>query len=127
MFVECVLQILQALTVLHAAGIVHRDLKPANIMVEASPAGPTAKIMDFGLAHMAAGARLTQSDVVLGTPLYMAPELLTGSDPDPRVDLYSLGMILYEAWGGELPGKPGGHLAAFLMALLNWKPRQLCH
>lgn len=114
-------QILGALAALHGAGIVHRDLKPANLMVTNEQG---VKIMDFGLAHVTANERLTASGAILGTPLYLAPELLTGNAPDPRSDLYSLGMVLYEAWGGELP-RPERGLMAFLQSLLNWTPRPL--
>lgn len=120
-FQQLVMQILEALGALHQAGIIHRDLKPANLMVAENG---QAKLMDFGLAHMAEKERLTTSGAILGTPLYLAPELLAGNAPDPRVDLYSLGMVLYEACGGELP-RAGRGLMAFLQTLLNWSPRPL--
>ena len=114
-------QILRALATLHSNGIVHRDLKPANLMVTKENC---AKIMDFGLAHVSSNEKLTTSGAILGTPLYLAPELLAGNAADPRSDLYSIGMVMYEAWGGELP-QPGRGLMAFLQNLLTWSPRPL--
>jgi tetratricopeptide (TPR) repeat protein/tRNA A-37 threonylcarbamoyl transferase component Bud32 len=86
----------------HERGIVHRDLKPDNILVAA---GPTAKVADFGLAHLVeSGTSLTRTGTVLGTPLYMAPEQVHGrGELTPRTDVYALGAILYQALTGRPP------------------------
>ncbi|MBT9588942.1 serine/threonine protein kinase [bacterium] len=93
-------QALDALEFIHKEGIIHRDLKPANLMVLADK---SLKLMDFGIAHKIHGTRLTGTGHILGTPIYMAPEQLHGQPIDPRADIYSLGVILYERL---LPGLP---------------------
>ncbi len=87
----------------HGHGIVHRDLKPANILV--TPAGEP-KVTDFGLAHLLqSGTTMTRSGVVLGTPIYMAPEQVLGRPEGitVRTDVYALGTILYEMCTGRAP------------------------
>jgi serine/threonine-protein kinase len=88
--------------VAHRTGIIHRDLKPANVLLNDQD---LVKIVDFGVA--AAGSRgdmgLTKSGVIVGTPLYMAPEQAQGGTVDPRTDIYSLGVIMYEMLAGRPP------------------------
>lgn len=97
---ECLAQVCLALQVLHDLGIVHRDLKPANIMVS----GSKALLMDFGIARsVAEQQQLTLPGSAVGTPGYMAPEQILGQEPDPAADLYSLGVVLYEACSAQLP------------------------
>ncbi|PWT71837.1 MAG: hypothetical protein C5B46_07685 [Proteobacteria bacterium] len=91
-------QICAGLDYAHIKSVVHRDIKPPNIMI--APDG-TVKIMDFGIAK--AGASLTHSGEVLGTPNYMSPEQVKGKELDGRTDLFSLGVILYEMATGERP------------------------
>lgn len=99
----------EALSAAHRAGVIHYDLKPANIMV--TPEGRT-KILDFGLAQIAAAAVdpegstvsfLSSSREIVGTPPYMAPEVLLGKKADGRADLFSLGVVLYELLTGKNP------------------------
>ncbi len=94
-----VMQLLDALSYLHAHGIVHRDIKPANILLTEDH---QVKLADFGIAKLDA-AEHTHAGVVLGTPTYMAPEQFTGIDVDARADLYSAGVILYIVLTGERP------------------------
>ena len=100
-------QLCDALDSAHRAGIIHRDLKPANVMILDEPAGRDfVKVLDFGLAKALDGEHettLTQSDRVVGTPSYMAPEVITGSAAEARSDLYSLGVMIYEMLTGRLP------------------------
>jgi serine/threonine-protein kinase len=88
-----VLQAGKALSKAHERGIVHRDIKPGNIMLQ--PRGQ-AKIMDFGLARMRVADHKTSTGMVLGTPKYMSPEQVAGQPVDPRSDIFSLGIVLYE-------------------------------
>ncbi len=85
----------------HARGVLHRDVKPANLFITH---GGVLKLMDFGLAKSAHVAGTTAHGAVLGTPEYMAPEQVTGSQPvSPATDLYALGVVAYELFTGQLP------------------------
>jgi LuxR family maltose regulon positive regulatory protein len=83
----------------HDHGIIHRDLKPENVLIGLDG---SVKLMDFGLAHLA-GSRLTTAGAILGTVFYLAPEQALGQEIDDRVDLYALGVMLYELTTGQLP------------------------
>jgi serine/threonine protein kinase len=96
-------QVCGALEAAHRAGVVHRDVKPQNILVGSDPAALDTRLCDFGLARTADLAGLTTRATVLGTPEYMAPEVIADGYADPRSDLYSLGVVLYEAATGRLP------------------------
>jgi serine/threonine protein kinase len=100
-------QTVSALVATHARGILHRDLKPDNLfLVERGAEAPRVKVLDYGVskAMTAVGdARLTRAGFVMGTPAYMAPEQARGeADLDGRVDLYAVGVILYEMVTGRL-------------------------
>jgi eukaryotic-like serine/threonine-protein kinase len=98
--VEYISQALSALAYAHARGVVHRDIKPANMML--TPSG-TIKLMDFGIAKMAADPKLTQTGHTVGSLYYMSPEQINGAALDARSDLYSLGVSLYEVVTGTRP------------------------
>ncbi|MDI2125060.1 serine/threonine protein kinase [Yinghuangia seranimata] len=100
-------QILDALAAAHREGIVHRDLKPANLIVRGDTAGPGAApevvLADFGIAAPGFDPRLTESGIVLGTAHYQAPEAAARGETTAAVDLYSLGVVLYECLAGQVP------------------------
>lgn len=87
----------------HRAGVIHRDVKPQNVMVPAENNQVHAKLMDFGVAHLTCGERLTGTGDVVGTLMYMAPEQARGEKITAAVDVYSLALTLYEAWAGASP------------------------
>ena len=98
-------QLCRALEVAHAEGVIHRDIKPQNMVVE--PSG-FLKVMDFGIARLANPPQdkakgLTKAGMTIGTPDYMSPEQLSGSELDPRSDLYSAGVVLFECLTGRVP------------------------
>jgi tetratricopeptide (TPR) repeat protein/TolB-like protein/predicted Ser/Thr protein kinase len=102
-FLELAIQCAEALVAAHEKGIVHRDIKPENIMV--TPAG-RVKVLDFGLAkrmNLISGSTDTQSVGFVGTPGYMAPEVLLETKPDERADIFSLGIVFYEMATGHHP------------------------
>ncbi|MFG2095907.1 protein kinase [Streptomyces sp. NPDC048612] len=100
--VDVTCQVLAALEHSHGHAIVHRDIKPANVMLTASGA---VKVVDFGIAKALseAATRLTGTGVAVGTPAYLAPEQINGSDTDHRTDLYAVGCLLYELLTGRPP------------------------
>ncbi|MCC6557357.1 MAG: serine/threonine protein kinase [Polyangiaceae bacterium] len=88
----------------HRAGIVHRDVKPDNIFLVGEPGDPYGvKVLDFGLAKIHAQSGLTVTGVAVGTVEYMAPEQVVSDRPDPRTDVYGLGVVMFRAFTGELP------------------------
>jgi eukaryotic-like serine/threonine-protein kinase len=93
-------QVARALDALHDAGILHRDVKPSNVLLDA---GGNAALADFGLARMVDSTRVTDTGVLLGTPHYLAPELVAGGDATPQTDLYAFGCVLYELVTGRPP------------------------
>jgi eukaryotic-like serine/threonine-protein kinase len=108
---QVVAKVALALEHAHQAGIVHRDIKPSNVRVDW--ATDVVKLTDFGLARQD-DAEATRTGLMLGTPSYMAPELLAGSVPSARSDLYALGVMLFELLSGRLP-----HEAPTLGGLLH--------
>jgi len=95
------LELVRGLEEIHASGVVHRDLKPPNVLL--GKAGEV-KVADFGIAlGSGKGPALTQTGQAVGTPRYMSPEQLYGERADPRSDLFSLGVVLYEMLAGRPP------------------------
>jgi beta-lactam-binding protein with PASTA domain/tRNA A-37 threonylcarbamoyl transferase component Bud32 len=98
--VEIAMSICLALDAAHARGIVHRDIKPQNIIVTNDG---RIKVMDFGIARTAGGSAMTQTGTIMGTAQYISPEQAQGRVADPRSDLYSLGVVLFEMLTGKVP------------------------
>ncbi|MEO6950973.1 MAG: serine/threonine-protein kinase [Polyangia bacterium] len=129
-------QAASALSAAHARAIVHRDIKPENVFLvdQGSDDRPSVKIVDFGISKSMSndGAdsslRLTATGMVMGTPLYMSPEQARGDDElDERVDVWALGVILYEALTGEVPFRANNYLGVIAQVLSAEliPPRQL--
>jgi eukaryotic-like serine/threonine-protein kinase len=116
-------QVADALSVAHARGLVHRDVKPGNVLVQ--PDG-RVKVTDFGIAKAADsdGEELTRTGMVVGTARYLAPEQVDGRDVDERVDIYSLGLVLYEMLCGKAPFEADTDIAT-AVARLTTPPRSI--
>ena len=116
-------EVADALSYAHSRGVIHRDIKPENILLESGH----AVVADFGIARAideAAGERLTETGVTLGTPAYMSPEQALGSrDLDGRSDVYSLGCMLYEMLSAEVPFTGPTPMAIMARKLADPLPR----
>jgi len=130
--VRIALQVCRALAAAHGRGVVHRDLKPENVFLQRSAdSDEVVKIVDFGIAQLRSSdeaaasehkrRRLTRTGMIFGTPEYMAPEQAAGKKADLRVDIYALGVILYEMVTGAVPFT-GDTFMAVLAAHLNNVP-----
>lgn len=117
MALEAAAGIAAALQAAHEAGILHRDVKPENVIKDTSGA---FKVTDFGIAKAVGGVR-TEAGVVLGTPQYIAPELLRGEPPSPRSDIYSFGVMLHEMVTG-VPPFPAEDISLMLQRKLREDP-----
>jgi serine/threonine protein kinase len=121
-------QVLSALVAAHGKRVLHRDLKPENIFIEDWRGKPTVKLLDFGISKwmkrdLEDSQRLALSDAVLGTPYYMAPEQARGDSAlDQRVDLWAIGVVLYEALTGRRPFVATNY-NALLVKILTSQPR----
>ena len=111
----------RALGAAHARGLVHRDIKPGNLLI--TPEGKV-KITDFGIARVGDQVPLTKTGQVMGTVQYLAPEQATGKPSTPATDLYSLGVVAYEALSGKRPFT-GENQMAIAMAHINEMPQAL--
>lgn len=119
--INLAIQITDALQAAHAKGIVHRDLKSSNVMVTDQG---TVKLMDFGLAKLRGGTKLTKEGKTMGTVEYMSPEQAEGNEIDHRTDLWSFGVVLYEMLSTQCPFS-GSRDQAVIYSILNENPRSL--
>ncbi|HXY29675.1 MAG TPA: response regulator [Gemmatimonadaceae bacterium] len=115
-------QLVAALGAAHAEGVIHRDVKPHNLLLDAEG---TLKVMDFGVARLSerGDAKLTEVGLVVGTPAYMPPEQLLGEEVEARADLYSTGVVLFEALAGCLPFAAVSPMALIARLLQDEPPR----
>jgi serine/threonine protein kinase len=118
---DIVAQTASALQAAHAAGLVHRDIKPGNLLI--TPDG-RVKITDFGIARIADQVPLTATGQVMGTVQYLSPEQASGHSASPTTDIYSLGIVAYEALAGRRPFT-GESQVAIAMAQINEQPPEL--
>ena len=112
---------LEALEYAHGQGVIHRDIKPENIML--TPQGQV-KVTDFGLAFAHEEVRLTKDEGMLGTILYMSPEMIQGKEIGPHTDLYSLGAVFYEMLTGE-PPFAGEQVVQIISKVIHTEPVSL--
>jgi serine/threonine protein kinase len=115
-------QIAEGLAAAHATDLIHRDIKPGNLLLEGSH--QKVKITDFGLARTADDASISQSGIIAGTPMYMAPEQALGQTLDQRADLFSLGSVLYQMVAGRPPFRANSAVAV-LKRVVEDKPRAI--
>lgn len=124
--IDILRQVLAALSEAHHLGIIHRDLKPENIVIEPMrTGGDFVKVVDFGLAKLLTGKKgpgITATGIVCGTPDYMSPEQGRGDPLDPRSDLYSVGVILFQLLTGSLPFEAESPTQVVLMHLTTPAP-----
>lgn len=127
-FLSLMEETLQGLSAVHAAGVVHRDMKPENIfLVRESDGTVFPKLLDFGVSRSTArgqGHTITREGIVMGTPEYVSPEQARGRMADTRSDIYSLGVVMYEAIAGRLPFQ-ADNPADLIVAVLNATPLPL--
>lgn len=115
-------QVLAGLQAVHSAGILHRDLKPENILIDSTGSkGPVARLTDFGIARFAEGPTITRLTGLIGTPQYLAPEVIAHGRATTTSDLYSAGIVLYELLSGRVPFS-AAHPAAVLRQHIEDKP-----
>lgn len=114
------LQVARALSCAHEAGIIHRDIKPGNIMIAGDH---TLKLADFGIAHCLDDQHLTVTGQLIGSPAYMAPEIIQGRPFDTKADLFSLGVLMFELATGTLPFQ-ATHPHALLAQIVAGRPRE---
>lgn len=115
-------QVAEGLAAAHATDLIHRDIKPGNILLEGGQ--HKVRITDFGLARAADDASISQSGIIAGTPMYMAPEQALGQTLDQRADLFSLGSVLYQMVAGRPPFRANSAVAV-LKRVAEDKPRAI--
>jgi serine/threonine-protein kinase len=120
--VDVAIQVLAALGEAHRCGIVHRDLKPANVFLTQGKDGTVVKVLDFGVSKLGASTHITKTGTMVGTVAYVSPEqLMDAKRVDPRADLWSLALVLYESLTKKLPFG-GGKASNMVSAILTQPP-----
>jgi CheY-like chemotaxis protein len=113
-------QLAHSLVVAHEQGVIHRDIKPQNLLLDAAG---VLKVMDFGVARLANhSSQLTEVGMLVGTPAYMAPEQMLGESFDHRIDLYAVGVVLFECLTGRLPFVASSPVALIAKLMMEKPP-----
>jgi eukaryotic-like serine/threonine-protein kinase len=122
--IELIGPIADTLELAHGRGIIHRDIKPANLFVLAPGGRGAVRLLDFGLAKDMNAITLTKDGTVLGSPSYIAPEVWRGKpkELDKRVDVYSLGAVIYRALAGQVPFPEKGTMQLLMAATKGKRP-----
>jgi tRNA A-37 threonylcarbamoyl transferase component Bud32 len=110
-------QMAAALEAAHAAGVIHRDFKSANVILVPGDAGLRAVVTDFGLARESSSSSTLTAGALVGSPAYVSPEQVEGTEATSRADIYSFGVVLYEMMTGELPFVAANPMATAMMRL----------
>ncbi len=116
--------VVEVLAAAHAVGLIHRDLKPDNLLLADDDESYPVRVIDWGLARLNTFTRLTQDGTAAGTPLYMSPEQTQGKQLDGRCDVYSLGVVAYEALAG-FPPFDGQNLVEIVVKQVTTEPTPL--
>ena len=121
---ELLRPIVDTLEAAHRQGIVHRDLKPSNVFIVDAARGGGVRLLDFGLAKLLDASALTADGMVAGTPSYIAPEAWKGNPRilDHRIDVYSLGVLIFRALSGRTPTPKGNVLDVCSWAMTGTRP-----
>ncbi len=121
------IEVLDALEAVHAAGVIHRDLKPSNLWLARTGVGPQVKLIDFGIAKhtgkSSTGAPQTLVSAIVGTPDYISPEQVNGENITYAADLYALGCVMFEMLTGKLPFEEESSVKKMLMHVERPAPR----
>lgn len=122
--VSILASVMEVLAAAHAVGLIHRDLKPDNLLLAEDAEDYPVRVIDWGLARLNTFKRLTQDGTAAGTPLYMSPEQTQGKPLDGRCDVYSLGVVAYEALAG-FPPFDGQNLVEIVVKQVTTEPQPL--
>lgn len=122
--VSILASVMEVLAAAHAVGLIHRDLKPDNLLLADEADEYPVRVIDWGLARLHTFKRLTQDGTAAGTPLYMSPEQTQGKPLDGRCDVYSLGVVAYEALAG-FPPFDGQNLVEIVVRQVTTEPQPL--
>nr|HNH84941.1 protein kinase [Acidobacteriota bacterium] len=130
---EVIIPVCHALAEAHRLGIIHRDIKPDNIFLNQTPEGEVIKVVDFGIAKMVGDEgdenyrKLTMTNSLIGTPVYMSPERVAAKPYDGRSDVYSVGIVLFELLTGRPPFERDlSGLVGLMLAHMNDAPPSIC-